>query len=179
MCYTRAYLDIVFSFLSRAQSASIPSVGGTLEERIHKTEKPMSYVEVLHCSRHIAAGLQHLHPTYVHRDLKPANILLDTHGSPKITGASNADHRALSKQHNYLLIIIIYSNVLIFTFFCSPVPLLPRLWVTKTLAWRIRPAMPWTPKWLLMQLELLLTWRPSNMMAPTPLRYPHRLLFLL
>lgn len=60
--------------------------GGTLDDRIHKSENPLTYIETLHIARQIAEGLDLLHPTYVHRDLKPANILLDDQGNAKITG---------------------------------------------------------------------------------------------
>ncbi|GLI62415.1 hypothetical protein VaNZ11_005024, partial [Volvox africanus] len=57
----------------------------SLDSVIHHAEQPLKLRKALQIARDVAAGLSYLHPTIVHRDLKPANILIDEHGTAKLS----------------------------------------------------------------------------------------------
>jgi serine/threonine protein kinase len=61
--------------------------GGTLDNYVHKARARdrLKVTEVLSVAIHVADALRYLHPMVVHRDLKPSNIMLDEHGTIKIT----------------------------------------------------------------------------------------------
>eukprot|EP00873_Tetraselmis_striata_P001225 jgi/Tetstr1/421489/TSEL_012437.t1 len=58
--------------------------GGSLADRIYKSDAPMSYKEILKAGYDIAVGLSHLHPHVIHRDLKPANVMVGGDGMCKL-----------------------------------------------------------------------------------------------
>ncbi|GIL59077.1 hypothetical protein Vafri_14033 [Volvox africanus] len=57
----------------------------SLDSVIHHAQQPLTLRKALQIARDVAAGLSYLHPTIVHRDLKPANILIDEHGTAKLS----------------------------------------------------------------------------------------------
>ncbi|GIL91302.1 hypothetical protein Vretifemale_18843, partial [Volvox reticuliferus] len=57
----------------------------SLDSVIHHAQQALTLRKALQIARDVAAGLSYLHPTIVHRDLKPANILIDEHGTAKIS----------------------------------------------------------------------------------------------
>ena len=63
--------------------------GGTLEELLHRWEERPGvdrFAESARLLRGLCLALAHIHDRgLVHRDIKPSNILIDAHGSPKLT----------------------------------------------------------------------------------------------
>eukprot|EP00898_Chlorokybus_atmophyticus_P001141 jgi/Chlat1/2027/Chrsp159S02327 len=81
--------------------------GGTIEDRLFKSNNPLSWMQRLRIAVGIARGLAHLHACrIIHRDLKPSNILLDSRCLPKISDfgvAKELNTTQTSNQHTRVL----------------------------------------------------------------------------